>query len=234
MGVAVDPGALRAVPLFAALRGETAERVAGATTVRTYRPGAFVFVEGEPAARFHFVLEGRVRVFRGTEDGHEQTLQVLGPGGLLAVVCVLPDQAYPASAEAVVLSRVGSLPTAELARLAQAHGDLAWALIQQLARRLVWAQGRIYDLALRSATARVVAALVDFARQHGRPSPGEPGVWVVDVPVTHREIGQLTGVSRETVTRTLGVLRAQGLVSVVDGRLRLELDRLAAWREGRA
>ncbi len=215
--MACAPGALRDIPLFAAVSAATLQAVAAATTVRHYRRNMFVFAEGEPAESFHFVMDGRVRVFRDTPGGHEQTLQVLECGGLLAVVCFLDGRPYPASAQTVVESSVGSIRNADLARLAQQHGDLAWTLLQQLAGRLVWAQGRIYDLALRSATGRVVSALLQFAREQGNKDA--LGRFTVDLPLTHRELGQITGVSRETVTRTLGQLRETGAICWTDGGL---------------
>ena len=226
--MACDPGALAGIPLFVGLSAATVGAVAEATTVRHYRRNMFVFAEGEPAESFHFVMDGRVRVFRDTPGGHEQTLQVLERGGLLAVVCFIDSSPYPASAQTVVDSTIGSLRNNDVARLAQQHGDVAWKLLQQLARRLIWAQGRIYDLALRSATGRVVSALLEFAREQGRED--EQGRLTVDLPLTHRELGQLTGVSRETVTRTLGQLRDAGAVHWTErGGLVVDPSKLGEW-----
>lgn len=188
----------------------------------------YVFSEGEPGESFHFVLRGRVRVFRDTEGGHEQTLQVLRRGGILAVIGFLEGHPYPASAQTLEDSDIGSIRNVDLARLAKIHGDLSWTLLQQLARRLLWAQGRMYDLALRSATGRVVSALMQFAREQGRPE-GQ-GRWAIALPLTHRELGQLTGVSRETVTRTLTQLREAGAVGpTADGLLLVDETKLRQW-----
>ena len=223
-----DIDALAGIPLFAAVSETTRHAVVAATTVRHYRRNMFVFAEGEPAESFHFVLDGRVRVFRDTPGGHEQTLQVLERGGLLAVVCFLDGRPYPASAQTVLESNIGSIRNADLARLAQQHGDLAWTLLQQLARRLLWAQGRIYDLALRSATGRVVSGLLEFAREQGKKD--DQGCFTVALPLTHRELGQITGVSRETVTRTLGQLRDSGAVSWTgDGLLVVDPGKVGDW-----
>jgi CRP/FNR family transcriptional regulator len=226
--LACDPDALADLSVFAAVSAETLRTVAEATSIRHYRRNMFVFAEGEPAESLHFVLTGRVRVFRDTAGGHEQTLQVLERGGLLALACFVDGRPYPASAQTVVESTVGSIRNPDLARLAQAHGDLAWTLLQQLASRLAWAQGRIYDLALRSATGRVVSALLQFAREHG--ARDGQGRFTVNLPLTHRELGQLTGVSRETVTRTLGQLRGTGAVRWTDdGLLVVDPAKLDEW-----
>jgi len=226
--VACDPQALAGIPLFTGVSAATVQAVAAAVTVRHYRRNMFVFAEGEAAESFHFVMDGRVRVFRDTPGGHEQTLQVLGRGGLLAVVCFIEGQPYPASAQTVLDSSIASIRNGDLARMAQEHGDLAWTLLRQLATRLLWAQGRIYDLALRSATGRVVSALLQFAREQG--GKDERGRLTVDLPLTHRELGQLTGVSRETVTRTLGQLRDTGAVHWTEGgQLVVDPDKLDEW-----
>ena len=221
---------LEAVPLFEGVSAVTRQALAAATTVRHYRQDMFVFAEGEEAESFHFVLRGRVRVFRDTRDGHEQTLQVLHAGGLLAVVGFLDGMPYPASAQTLTAAEIGSIRNADVARLTQAYGDLAWGLLQQLARRLLWAQGRMYDLALRSATGRVVSALLQLAREHGRTDAN--GRLTVDIPLTHREIGQLIGVSRETVTRTLRQLREAGALRwTEDGLLVVDPGELRPWLE---
>ena len=226
--MACDPDNLGGIPLFAGISAATLRAVAEVTTVRHYRRNMFVFAEGEPAESFHFVMDGRVRVFRDPPGGHEQTLQVLERGGLLAVVCFIDGRPYPASAQTVLETSIGSIRNVDLARLAQEHGDLSWRLLQQLARRLVWAQGRIYDLALRSATGRVVSALLQFAREQG--ARDAQGRLTVNLPLTHRELGQLTGVSRETVTRTLGQLRDAGAVRwTEDGRLVIDTGKLEGW-----
>lgn len=221
---------LEVVPLFATVSAATREALAVATMVRHYRPDMFVFAEGEAAESFHFVLQGRVRVFRDTRDGHEQTLQVLHTGGLLAIVGFLDGMPYPASAQTMTAAEIGSIRNVDVARLTQSCGDLAWGLLQQLARRLLWAQGRIYDLALRSATGRVVSALLQLAREHGQMDDG--GKLTVDMPLTHREIGQLIGVSRETVTRTLRQLREAGALRwTEDGLLVVDPGELRPWLE---
>ena len=226
--MACEPDALDGIPLFTGVSAAALQAVAQATTMRHYRRNMFIFAEGEPAESFHFVVDGRVRVFRDTPGGHEQTLQVLERGGLLAVVCFIDGWPYPASAQTVVESSIGSVRNADLAGLVQRHGDLAWKLLQQFARRLIWAQGRIYDLALRSATGRVVSALLQFAREQGKQDAH--GLLTIDLPLTHRELGQLTGVSRETVTRTLGQLREAEAVHWTEaGGLVLDPKKMEDW-----
>lgn len=221
---------LAEVPLFAGLDQALLDRVQSAMTVRRYRRGMYVFAEGEPAEAVHFVLTGRVRVFRDTPDGHEQTLQVFDAGGLLAMACLVEGQPYPASAQAMADSSVASIRLPDFGRLAQSHGELAWRLVLQFARRLLWAQGRIYDLALRSAAGRVAAALLQFGREQGQSTPD--GQITIDLPLTHRELGQLTGVSRETVTRTLRQLRESGALRwTEDGLLVLDAEALAHWTD---
>jgi CRP/FNR family cyclic AMP-dependent transcriptional regulator len=206
--VAVDPGLVRQIPLFAGLSPAAVEGVAAAAFVRHYRRNMMVFSAGEPSEAVYFVLRGLVRVFRLTPDGHEQTLHLLRDGEVLAIAAFLEDAPYPASAQTEADSDLLVVRNADFSRLVRSHGELAWAFLVQMSRRLLWAQGRIYDFALRSAAGRVAAALLQLARQHGKPLP--EGRYLLDIPLTHRELGHLAGISRETVTRMLHRLRQSG------------------------
>jgi CRP/FNR family cyclic AMP-dependent transcriptional regulator len=226
--VALDAAVLSQVPLLAGLTPDAVADLAAAGFVRRYRKGMLLFTAGEPGEAIFFVLEGRIRLFLATSDGHEHTLQLVPAGGVLAVVGVLEGRPYPASAETVEDSELALIRTADFARLVRCHADLAWSLLVELSHRLVWAQERIYDFALRSAAGRVASALLRLARQSGAPQ--DDGRCVLPAPLTHRELAQLAGISRETATRVLQFMRRDGSVDACgEGRVVLDLRRLVGW-----
>lgn len=92
---------LAATPLFARLPAERSREVARLSQPRRVRCGAFLFREGESADALYFVAEGWVKVFRGTEEGQEVILRVLGPGELFGGGGGWGGASYPASASAV-------------------------------------------------------------------------------------------------------------------------------------
>lgn len=224
------PEAVRAIRLFAKLPDASLAAVAGHVHVRRYRRHMLIFTVGEPVEAVSFVLAGTVRIFRDTADGHEQTLQLLREGDTLNLAAVTGDAPYAASAETVTDCEIGQIHTTDFAALVRADGDLAWALIEDLTARLRWSQGRIFDFALRSAAGRVASALLQLAERDGKKLPD--GRYLLDVPLTHRELGQLAGISRETATRMLQQLREGDAIRwTEDGFVIVDRAKMAPWLE---
>jgi CRP-like cAMP-binding protein len=225
--LSVTPSELGDLPLFAGLAPATLAALAAAAHRRRYRRDMLLFAQGEPLEAFHVVLGGEVRAFRVTAGGQEQTLHLLRRGEVLPVVAYLPGLAYPASAQAVTDCEVAVVRSEVLARLVRTRADLAWAFLVALGRRLLWAQGRMHDLALRSAAGRVASALLQLAHERGQRQAD--GRLRLDRPFTHRELGQLAGLSRETVSRTLARLRGDGAVQRTEGGVLVDPGALARW-----
>ncbi len=223
-----DLESLRRIHLFAQLPDASLAAAAGHLHVRHYHRRMLVFTAGEPVEAVSFVLAGTVRIFRDTADGHEQTLQLMRQGDTLNLAAVAGPAAYAASAETVTDCEIGQIRSPDFAALVRADGSLAWALIEALAARLRWSQGRIFDFALRSAAGRVASALLQLAERDGKPLPD--GRYLLDVPLTHRELGQLAGISRETATRMLQQLREGDAIRwTEDGFVIVDRAKMAPW-----
>lgn len=224
----LDPQTLSHVKLFAGLTELTLGDLAAVALVRHYRRGMLLFSAGEPSEAVFFVLRGTVRVYRDTPEGHEQTLQVMRDGDSINVVGFLDECTYPASAETVADSDLAAIRCADFSRLTKARSDLAWALVTEIGHRLRWAQSRIYDFALRTASGRVASSLLYLAQHDGKPQ--NDGSYLLNMPMTHRELGQLAGLSRETVTRMLPRLRAEGAIHwTEEGHVVVDPQRLKDW-----
>jgi CRP/FNR family transcriptional regulator len=100
------------------------------------------------------------------------------------------------------------------------NDKVARQIIQVLCARLrqVWAQ--IQALSYSSADARIRGGVLELARKHGIPDAR--GV-IIDLKITHQELAEMVGTSRETVTRTLARLRDQGILQF-DGRRMILLE----------
>jgi len=226
----LEPEVLRSVALFASLTPATLSDVAAQSSRRRYRPSMLIVAAGEPNEAVHFLLSGRARVFRSAPAGQEQVLETVAAGELLPVAGFAEGQSYPASVESVAECSVGVIRNADLVRLIRVHPDLAWAMVVHMSQRLRWAQGLIYDFSLRGVSARIAGTLLDLSRQQGAPSAD--GRFQVSALPRHREIGQMAGCTRETVTRTLLAMQHDGtLREDADGRMVLDVRRLAHWRE---
>lgn len=220
--------ALARLAVFSDLTDETIDDLASITNLRHYRKDMFIFGEGEPAELFCFVHSGAVKVFKTTADGAEQTLHLLQPGDLFAVTGFVIEGDYPGTAQTLEESWIACIRNRALQALARRSPDLSWALLTFFGERLTGTSRQVLDLGTRDSAGKLAAALLDLA--HAGPDAHDPVT--VDMHLTHRELAQLIGASRETVTRLLGDFRAEGAVQVLQGgrmtivpkRLRRYLD----------
>lgn len=211
--------ALVDVAPFAELPAATLAALAEVTSVRHYRKDMYIFGEGEPAEMLCFVHRGAVKVFKTTSEGQEQTLHLLQPNELFAITGFVVGGIYPGTAQTLEDSWVGCIRNQALRSLAQRDVALAWALLSFFARRLTGTSQQVLDLGTRDTAGRLAAALLQLAGVRER-SMGQHVK--VGLQVTHRELAQLIGASRETVTRLLGEFRQEGSIAVEpDGHLQI-------------
>jgi CRP/FNR family transcriptional regulator len=209
---------------FADLPASTLAALAEVTSVRHYRKDMYIFGEGEPAEMLCFVNRGAVKVFKTTSEGQEQTLHLLQPNELFAITGFVVGGIYPGTAQTLEDSWIGCIRNQALRGLAQRDVALAWSLLAFFARRLTGTSQQVLDLGTRDTAGRLAAALLQLAGVRDRTM----GQHVkVGLQVTHRELAQLIGASRETVTRLLGEFRQEGSITQSpDGHLEITPEML--------
>jgi CRP/FNR family transcriptional regulator len=198
---------LRHVPYFAGLPDEALTALARVAGARRYARGQVIFLEGEPCAGLFIVAAGEVKISKLSAQGREQILQQLGPGGTFNEVAVLDGGPNPASVTVTADASLYHISRADVRRLAHRYPELAWALIESMARRTRHLVRMVEDLALRSVKARLARLLLAEAAL-GRAA-GE-----IDRShmVSQAEMAARLGTVREMVGRALRDLSDEGLI----------------------
>jgi CRP/FNR family cyclic AMP-dependent transcriptional regulator len=137
MDVGAVAGVLRGVPLFAALRPNEIQRLAGLATVRTYKPGSTIVKQDDTAVTFYCVLSGGVRIQRDAADGPGQrTLAELGPGDFFGEMSLLDDFPRSASVVATASTECALISKWDFQRELKAHPEIGLALLRVLSQRV--------------------------------------------------------------------------------------------------
>ncbi len=139
---------------------------------RSFEKDSYLFFEGDPAEWLVFVVDGRVKMIKHSESGRETILSTFGPGEVVGEVGVLVGDIYPATAQALEPAVTLSLRRDEYVALVQAHSELAWALIQELGRRLLRAHETIRSMAVEKVERRVARVLLRMAATTGERLEG--------------------------------------------------------------
>jgi CRP/FNR family transcriptional regulator, cyclic AMP receptor protein len=201
---------LAAIPLFASLSPKELRAVALLFTIRSYQKDAIVVTEGDRLDLFNIILSGKSQAFWRDQDGHQLKLGVDFPGGHF-VDATLGGEPTLVSVVAVEDLRLASIPMADLKQLLQRHPQVAIVLLLEVVARLRRLLARTKTLTMEDVYGRVVKLLVALAEE----GDGER----VTERLTHAEIGQRVGATREMVGRVLRDLARGGYIKVDRGRM---------------
>ena len=208
--MAADPEFLRSVSLFRELPDGELREIARLFAERRYDRGQVVFSDDDTGRFMYVVKEGRVKVSRWLPSGREIILAFHPAGDWFGEMSLIDGQTVPATITAVVPTTVLSLARGRFQELL-GRPPFVVALLRTLAGRCREAWQQIELLTHHQAEARIRMALHQLCQHRGAETP--EGVRI-EVPLTHRELASIAGVSRETVTRVLGHLAEQGLITV--------------------
>jgi CRP/FNR family cyclic AMP-dependent transcriptional regulator len=186
----VFPPALRAL----AARGEP----------RRYRKGTLLIQEGDQGDTLYLIARGRLRAFSAGDNGREITYGVYGPGEYLGEMS-LDGGPRSASVETLEASECVVVTRRTLLDHIARHPDFALELLAKVIRRARAATLSARQLALNDVYGRLRALLDELAGP-----PDAQGVRVVGERLSHRELAERLGCSREMVSRVMKDLERGG------------------------
>lgn len=218
-GTAIPPRNLLAqIPYFSGLDSQTLIEIGRAVRRRTLAAGETVLVEGKPCEGLYFVIQGQVRLIRGSTEGREHVLRVLGPGATFNDIAVFDGGPNSDGAMAVGATTVGFLPKATMTALIDRHPQVAKAALKLLSSRQRMLGVVVEDLALRDVTTRVARLLLGCMGQHEHIVEQAPEACA---RITHQEIASMVGSVREVVQRVLKDLERDGAIVLERTRIRI-------------
>ncbi len=204
---------LATVPLFKSLNPAERERFGELVREKNYPKGSVIVFEDDPGDALFVVRSGRVKVVLLAEDGREVILGLLGVGEHFGELSLIDDQPRSAHVIAMEESSVLVLRRDDFRRRVEASPTVAWALLQELSRRLRRADEKIGTLVLLDVPGRIARMLLDAAIECGSD--------LIEKPLTHQTIAQVIGASRETVSRAMREFQELGWVTAERRRIRL-------------
>ena len=200
---------LRNVALFRGLSGEEIAAVAKNTTSRRFGRGSTIILAEQQGDAFFIIQKGRVKVSVSREGGREVILSLLGVGQVFGELSLLDGKPRSADVTATEATELIMLRRPDFLRLITEKPSIVIGLLTELASRLRKVDYKIAGLALLDVTNRVSKTLLQLADEGGEQE--EHGVLLKNRP-THQQLAQMSGTTRETVTRVLRQLEEQGYI----------------------
>jgi CRP/FNR family cyclic AMP-dependent transcriptional regulator len=197
-------------PLLRRLVLDDLKSLVGDATVLVFAERDTVFAQGDPGQSALVVAHGYVKLGALTASGREVVLDVVGPGDVFGELAVLTEQSRAATATALAPTSLLSIDgRAFLAALARSPDAMFW-IIRLLGRRLNRATEQMTDGLDLPAPVRLAKALLQLAALHSRPAAD--GLRI-NLPLSQRELGGMTGLIRESINKHLGLWREAGWLS---------------------
>ncbi len=201
---------LRNIDLFHDLTDEELTRVNSITTRHHYDRGEYIFMEGQTREAVYFVERGLVKVFKVDSEGREHIVSILGATQMFPHVGLFDDSPYPGTAEVISSSTLLAVRSKPFEELLLDNPGIMRKLMKVLGRKILQLQGKLHELAVYDTHDRVSALLRHFVEEHGQILTD--GIHL-KLPVTHAEMAQMIGSSRESVNRIWNEFRRKGVLS---------------------
>jgi len=168
-----------------------------------------VYLPGDPGENIFFVNGGRVKISKVTRDGREITLMYLGPGEVFGENCLFNESPRREMVETSDNSIISVIPKTLIEKLMKRQPKFLLNLFEIVSRRRQSVEDRVQHLLFRDVSAKLAELILDLSEKYG---VAEDDGTRIAMKITHQEMANLIGSTRETVSLTLSQFRKQKLL----------------------
>lgn len=189
---------------------------------REYRKGTSIFNVGNPGAHVYFLESGRVKIYQPGGGGREVILWFCLTGEIFGVAEVARGGGRVVGAMACEDSEVLSLSQDAFKEFLLSRPQVALLSLQVLSSRLRGLSDVLVNLVSDEVDIRIAKLILRLGARYGRR---EGGVIHLDIPLTHQEIADMVGATRQTVSAVLSRLKRQRVLSIDSHRIQIESEK---------
>ena len=196
--------------LFCNLAAPALQVLGSITSPAAYPKGATLFVEGQSPRGVFILCSGKVKLSTSSADGRTLILRIAEAGEVLGLPASVTGKAYELTADVLEPTQANFIPRQDFLNFLRDHGEAALRVAQQLGEIYHTAIGEMRSIGLsHSVSEKLARFLLDLS-----PPSGGKGEVKVTLTLTHEEIAQMIGASRETVTRLFTDFKKKQLLQV--------------------
>ena len=204
---------LRASGFFCQLSPNALKDFNSYRSTATYPNGAVLFLEKQDPRGVFVLCAGQVKLSISSSAGKTLILRIAKPGEILGLTAVMSNRPYEVTAETLHPCQVAFIRRDEFLRLLAKHPEMHEGVVRQLTSLYSGACEQLRTVGLCASAPEKLARLLLEWSAEGRQ---------VKVPLTHEEIAEFVGTTRETVTRTLSDFKTKNLVTLQGSTLTIE------------
>ena len=198
---------LKDIRLLSSLSPDEIQAIEKLCGWQSYKAGEEILTQNSDSMDVYFVASGAVQVVNYSFTGREIAYAVIDAGGYFGELAAIDQKPRSTNVKAAKACLVATLSPNAFEHLVRSHGDVAWAVMNKLARIIRSNDERIMDLSTLDAHQRIFRELLRICE----PDPVTQGRWMIYPLPTQQDIASLVSTTRETVARAIGSLTSAGL-----------------------
>lgn len=211
--------------LFRDLNDAEITKITNIAIVRDWKKQTLVFMQGDPLENVYFIYDGKIKVYKSDVNGKEQIVNIMKKGEMFPHVGFFRKGAYPAYAEALESSTLITVPISKFEMVLIENPELCIKVFKVLGEKIVDLQNRLEEQILNNTYEQIVKLLIRLAQKDGRKTAD--GMTLLKAEFTNRDLANMIGTTRETISRTLNKMKKDELIEVdEEGNMLLDINTL--------
>ncbi|RPJ14823.1 MAG: Crp/Fnr family transcriptional regulator, partial [Desulfobacteraceae bacterium] len=198
---------LKNIPIFSSLNEIELNQMAEAAIRKTFSKNTVLINEGDETDSLYIICSGKVKAIINDEHGKEVILSIFGPGEYFGEIAFIDGERRSATIITREPTEVLIISSGVFRNILSSNPNIAFNLLVGAVKRLREANKQIESLALMDVYGRVARLLVHYAKPKGDKL-------FIDEKLTHQEIANMTGSSREMVSRIFKDLMTGEYISI--------------------
>ncbi len=202
---------LRHNGFFCDLTPEAARDFDSIRSSSTYRSGSVLFIEKDPFRGVYLLCTGKIKLTISSSGGKTLILRLARPGEVLGLMAAISGTPYEATAETMEPCQLAFIRSEDFSRFIHKYPEVYRSMLRQMSAQYFGTCQQIRNIALSASSRQKLARLLlDWSADGKETSEGTR----ISVPLTHEQIAECLGSTRETVTRILGEFKNRHLVAL--------------------
>ncbi|WP_066257076.1 Crp/Fnr family transcriptional regulator [Neobacillus drentensis] len=200
--------------LFRELTDFEITKIADISIAREWKKQSHVFLQGDPLENVYFIYDGKIKIYKSDINGKEQIVAIAKKGEMFPHVGFFRKGDYPAYAEVLEPSTLIAIPISKFETVLIENPELCIKVFKVLGEKIVDLQNRLEEQILNNTYEQIIKLLIRLAQKHGKEQ--EDGTILLKSEFTNKDLANMIGTTRETISRTLTKMKKDELIEVDD------------------
>lgn len=203
---------LSGFPLFRELTDSELNKITDISIVRDWKKHSHVFLQGDPLVNVYFIFDGKIKIYKSDANGKEQIVSIMKKGDMFPHVGFFRKGNYPAFAEVIDHSILIAVPISQFEDVLLENPELCIKVFKVLGEKIIDLQDRLEEQILNNTYEQIIKLLIRLAKSHGKTL--KDGTILLKAEFTNKDLANMIGTTRETISRTLTKMKKDELVEV--------------------